>query len=180
MIEEALFKVDDDPKIRAHVLAEAADDQSSRTAVYPQGLHEEEKMWRIGSLRFWKSGAFKQLRSCNPFPSYRRASLTMDLFPDIHFEAEPFTTSDGRRAIAIVLRSEKNPKGSFGTFSVDEEEANRIISILNDEMDETRKLATERFRVSGGDPTRFASLRAPSTAEMFAQLDVFFGDPDEK
>ena len=155
------------------------------SSIAPPGLHEEEKMWRIGTLRFWKSEAFNRLRAtnptrdANPCPSYRRASLDMTLFPDMRLEAESFTTKDGRHAIAILLRSEKDPEGTFGTFTLDEKEAKRIVALVNDEMDTTRKLATERFRASGGDPAAVASARAPSSDEMLDQLRVFFGNPDD-
>jgi hypothetical protein len=178
MIEESMFKVDDDPKIRALVLADAAESQRT-SSVYTPGLRDERTMWRIGSLRFWKSEVCKQHRTPAPFPSYIRGSLEMTLFPDMHLAAEPFTTKEGRPAIAILLCSEKDPKGTFGSFSLDGNEAKRIINFVNAEMNEARKLATERFRASGGDPAAVASQRAPSPAEMFRQLDALLGDPDK-
>ncbi len=166
-------------EIRASVLAAAAADQGDKAAIYPRGLHDDGKMFRIGSLSFWKREAFKQLRSGSPFPAYRRASLTMNLFPDQHFATEPFTTRDGRQAIAIVFRSEKEPQGTFGTFSTDEREARRIVAALNDELNATRAIATERFRASGGDPAQFTSARAPSLDEMLAELEPFFGKGED-
>lgn len=165
---------------RAYVLANAAEDQLSSTAVDRAGLFEEAQMWRIGSLRFWKSEAAEKSGSTRPFPSYRRGSLRMALFPDMRFEVEPFTSKDGRSAFAIVLRSEKNPDGTFGTFTFDETEAKRITSLLNAEMDAARTFATERFRANGGDPAAVASLRAPSRAEMFEQLNAVLGNPDDE
>ncbi len=179
MIEDWMFKIDDDPEIRAQTLADAAESQQRPGAVDIPGLRDERNMWRIGSLRFWKSEACKLHRTPAPFPTYIRGSLEMTLFPDMHFAAEHFTTKEGQPAIAIVLRSEKNPKGNFATFALNEAEASRIINFVNAEMDEARKLATERFRASGGDPAAVASQRAPSPAEMFRQLDAILGDPDE-
>lgn len=161
-------------------LAEAADSQQRPGAVDVPGLRDERNMWRIGSLRFWKSEACKHHRSSAPFPTYIRGSLEMTLFPDMHLAAEPFTTTDSRPAIAIVLRSENDPKGTFGTFTFDGNEAKRIIDVINAEMDEARKLATARFRASGGDPATVAAQRAPSPADMFRQLDAIFGDPDNQ
>lgn len=170
-------------EIRAYVLAAAADDQTGPSAVYARGLHDDGKMWQIGSLRFWKSEAYKRIREANrsaePFPSYRRASLQWSLLPDMRIEGERFTMNDGRRAIAILLRSEKDPEGTFGTFAVDEDEAARIIALLNSEMNATRAVATDCFRASGGDPDTVASQRAPSMDEMFTVLKGLLGDPDE-
>lgn len=157
-----------------------ADFQRSSSVDSP-GLHDEKTRWRIGSLSFWKSEAFKLLHhDARPFPSYRRASLEWDLLPDMRVEAAPFTTNDGRRAIAILLRSEKDPEGTFGTFTHDENEAQRIIALLNSEMDAARNVATERFRASGGDPGAVASQRAPSPDEMSTILAGLFGNPDDR
>ncbi len=103
----------------------------------------------------------------------------MTLFPDMHLATERFTTKEGRPAFAIVLRSEQDPKGTFGTFTLDEAEAERIIALVNQELNDARDLATDRFRASGGDPAAVASQRAPGPAEMFRQLGAHFGDPDK-
>lgn len=167
-------------EIRAYVLSEAAEDQRS-SSVYRPGVHDEGDEWRVGSLTFWKSKAFEQkCLSADPFPAYRRGGLQMSLFPDMRFEGEAFTTKDGRRAIAILLRSEKNPQGTFGTFALDEGEADRIITLLNSEMDATRAIAMERFRASGGDPAAVASQLAPSSEEMFAVFEALLGTEDER
>ncbi|MEZ4403888.1 MAG: hypothetical protein R3B06_27945 [Kofleriaceae bacterium] len=179
MIDEWMFKIDDDPKLRAQALAEDAESQR-RSTVYPPGLHSDGDMWRIGSLRFWKAEACKFHRNADPFPTYIRGSLQTTLFPDMRLEAERFTTKDGQPATAIMLRSEKDPNGTFGTFSLDEHDAARIIAVLNVDMDEARKLATERFCARGGDPTAVASLRAPSPSERFRILDAILGDPDDQ
>ena len=179
MIEDHIHNLDDDPKIRAQVLAHAADSQRT-SAVYRQGLHVEGNMWAIGSLRLWRSEAFKvKCLSNDPFPYYDRGGIRDAVYPDMRFEAEPFVTTEGRPAIAIVLRSDKDPKGAFGTFSLDENDARRIIELLNREMDATRAMAMERFRANGGDPASVASRRAPSPAERSAFLDAVLGDPDD-
>jgi hypothetical protein len=155
MIEDWMFKLDDDPKIRAQSLADAAESQRRPGAVDTPGMRDERNMWwRLGALRFWKSEAFKLRRAPHPFPTYFRGSLQMTLFPDMRFRSEPFTTKEGHAAIAILFCSEKNPKGTFATFALDEDEASRIINFMNAELDETRTLASERFRASGGDPRR--------------------------
>lgn len=179
MIDESTFKPCDDPKIRAQVLAYAAESQRRADAVYPPGLRDERGMWRIGSLSFWKSEACRHHRSPAPFPSFIRGGLDDTLFPDVRFEAEPFVTQDGQPATAIILRSDKDPEGTFGSFSLDSDEARRIIAFLNAEIDEARRLATERFRAAGGDPASVAHARAPSPAESFAILDMLLGDPDK-
>lgn len=163
--------------IRSSVLAASAADQTGEAAIYPRGLHDNGKMLRVGSLSFWKREAFKQQlrRSSGPFPAYRRASLTMTLFPDQHFATEPFTTGDGQQATAVVFRSERDPQGTFATFAADATEAQRIATELNSELDATRTLAAEQFRINGGDPERFASARAPSLDEMLTQLEPLFG-----
>jgi hypothetical protein len=139
MIEDWMFKLDDDPKIRAQSLADAADSQRRPGAVDTPGMRDERNMWwRLGALRFWKSEAFKLRRAPHPFPTYFRGSLQMTLFPDMRFRGEPFTTKEGHAAIAILFCSEKNPKGTFATFALDEDEASRIINFMNAELDETR------------------------------------------
>jgi hypothetical protein len=180
MIEDYIHNLDDDPKIRAQVLAYAADSQRT-SAVYRQGLHVDGDMWQIGSLQLWRSEAFRtRCASKAPFPDFVRGGLSDTIFPDMRFEAEPFMTTEGRPAIAIVLRSDKDPKGAFGTFSLDENDARRIIELLNREMDATRAMAMERFRANGGDPASVASRRAPSPAERSAFLDALLGDPDKQ
>lgn len=178
MIDKPVFHVVDDPAIRARVLAAAADSQRA-SAVYPPGLRDEPTMWRLGSLCFWKAAACKQKQAAAPFPTYARGSLEMTLYPDMHLALERFTTTEGRPAFAIVLRSEKDPKGTFGTFILDESEAERIVALVSQDMNEARCLATDRYRAAGGDPAAVASQRAPSPAEMFRQLDGLFGDPDD-
>lgn len=169
-----------DAEIRASVLTAAAADQTGEAAIHPRGLHDDGKMLRVGSLSFWKHEAFKQLRrSSSPFPAYRRASLTMSLFPDQHFATEPFTTGDGQQATAVVFRSERDPQGTFATFAADATEAQRIATDLNSELDATRTLAAEQHRTNGGDPERFASARAPGLDEMLTQLEPFFGQQTE-
>lgn len=171
--------LEDDPTTRAMGLAGVADSQRT-SEVYRQGLHVDGNKWKVGSLRFWRSEAFKTACLSNdPFPEYLRGSLGENLYPDHRFEPQPFTTSEGRPAIAITLRSDKDPVGVFGTFSLDENDAHRIIELLNREMDATRAMAMERFRANGGDPASVAALRAPSPAERWAFLDAVLGNPDD-
>jgi hypothetical protein len=178
MIEDNL-DLESTPEIRAAVLAHAAESQR-KSAVYRQGLHVDGNMWAIGSLRLWRSEAFKvKCLSNAPFPYYDRGGIRDAVYPDMRFEAEPFTTREGHRAVAILLRADKDPLGAFGTFSLDENDAHRIIELLNREMDATRAMAMERFRANGGDPASVASRRAPSPAERSAFLDAVLGDPDD-
>lgn len=180
MIEESILKFDADPTRRAQRLARAAQSQLTNTA-YPKGLRGDENFWRVGSLTFWRSEAFQRIsESQAPFPPFKRGSLGYLVYPDLRFEAEPFTTTEGHPAVAIVLRSDNDPRGTFGTFSLDENDAHRIIELLNREMDATRAMAMERFRANGGDPASVASLRAPSPAERFAVLDALLGNPDDQ
>ena len=179
MNDDSLWKLDDDPAVRSDELAQATESQRS-SSVYPPGLRDDGNWWRIGTLKLWKSAAFKtRSESDAPFPPFDRGSLRYALYPDHRFEAEPFTMQGGRPAIAILLRSDKDPRGTFGTFSLDENDAHRIIELLNREMDATRAMAMERFRANGGDPASVASRRAPSRAERWAILDALLGDPDD-
>lgn len=79
MMDESMFKPDDDPEVRARVLAEEAETQRTNTA-YPQGLRDERGMWRIGSLSFWKSEDCRRHRFPAPFPSYIRAAFEIVCF----------------------------------------------------------------------------------------------------
>jgi hypothetical protein len=177
MIDDS--KPDNGPAIRAVALARIADSQRT-SAAYRQGLHVDGNKWRVGSLSLWRSEAFKTACLSNdPFPYYDRGGIRESVYPDMRFEAEPFRTIDGRPAIAIVLRSDKDPEGVFGTFSLDQNDAHRIIELLNREMDATRAMAMARFRANGGDPASVASRRAPSRAERWAILDALLGDPDD-
>lgn len=178
-MSEDIRNLSDDPKRRANVLAYAADRQR-RSAAYRQGLRVDGNKWKIGSLCFWRSEAFETACLSNdPFPDYDRGDIREPVYPDLRFEPEPFTTSEGRPAIAITLRSDKDPVGVFGTFSLDEHDARRIIELLNRELDATRAMAMERFRANGGDPASVAALRAPSPAERWAFLDAVLGNPDD-
>ena len=174
-----------DPQARGHQLAKAAD---ILLCLGPAGLDSNSHMWRLGSLGLWKSEALRATPSPavgafdakSPLPMYRRGGLLFALFPDMRLEPEPFKLKDGRAAIAIVLRSDNDPEGIFGTFVLDENEARRIIDFITDEMNVARQRAAERFKASGGDLTALDSMRAPSRAELTAQLDSLFGNPDEQ
>lgn len=169
---------------RAHLLAKAAD---ILLCLGPAGLDSNGHMWRLGSLGFWKSSSLA-MNPCpvpafdteSPLPRYRRGGLLFSLFPDMRLEPEPFRLKDGRQAIAIVLRSDNDPEGIFGTFALDEKEAHRIITFVTNEMNAARQLAAERFKSAGGDLTALDSMRAPSRAELTTQLDSLFGNPDEQ
>lgn len=175
-MSERIQQDDDGAVRRSNVLAQVA-----ALAADPPGLRSDEDKWRVGALSFWRSAAFaRKCQGTAPFPSFGRGGIREILFPDLRFEAESFTTRDGHPATAIVLRSEKDPKGTFGTFSLDENDAHRIIELLNREMDATRAMAMERFLANGGDPASVASLRAPSPAERFAVLDALLGNPDDQ
>lgn len=172
-------------EIRAYVLAESAEVERSIGAGLRTASNGNE--WRLGSLGFWKSSALTMepcpvpsFRPGSPLPTYRRGSLVFDLFPDLRLEAEPFRMKGGAHAVAILLRSDNDPEGIFGTFVLDEKEAARIVALLTDEMNTARQLAAERFRSSGGDPAAANSLRAPSPAELSSRLDALFGNPDEQ
>lgn len=172
-------------EIRAYVLAESAEVERSTGAGLRTASNGHE--WRLGSFGFWKTSAL-EMASCpvpafrpgSPVPTYRRGSLVADLSPDLRLEAEPFNLKDGTPAIAILLRSDVDPEGSFATFTLGEEEAIRIITIVTDAMNTGRLLAAERFQASGGDPNTARSLRALSSADVSAQLDALLGKPDEQ
>jgi hypothetical protein len=173
-----------DPKTRTYVLAQTAE---ALRALGPAGLDSNDTEWRLGSLGFWKSSVLA-LDPCpvpafapgNPLPRYRRGGLVFSLFPDMELAPEPFKLNDGRDAVAILLRSDKDPEGIFGTFTLEESEARRIIAFVTSEMNVAREIAAARFQATGGDVAVIDSLRAPSRAELAAQLDAMFGDPDEE
>lgn len=171
-------------EIRAYALAGVA---KMTLAVGPAGLHGDAREWRMGTLRFWKSSALAAVKGGAaafdpqlPLPMHRRGGLTFALFPDMRLEAESFNLKDGRAATAVLLRSDKDPEGTFGTFFLDEKEAHRAIAIVTEEMNATRQIAAARFAAAGGDLAVLDSLRAPSREELDAQLQALLGNPDDE
>lgn len=173
-----------DAATRAYVLAQTAD---ILRVLGPAGLDNNDHEWRIGSLGFWKSSVLA-MQPCpvsafaagSPLPNYRRGALYFSLLPDMRLEPEPFVMKDGRHAIAIVLKSDNDTEGVFGTFVPDEQEAARVIAFITAEMNVARTIAAQRFQASGGDPAVIHSLRAPSRAELTAQLEAVLGNPDDE
>lgn len=165
-------------EIRAFTLAGLAE---VAQALGPVGLDEDARELRMGSLHFWKPAALaaQEFDRRLPLPMHRRGGLSFALFPDMRLEAEHFKLKDGRAATAVVLRSDKDPEGTFGTFFLDEKEAYRTIAVVTEAMNAARRIAASRFEANGGDLAILETLRAPSRDELDAQLVALLGNPDD-